>query len=120
MIPAAMLSDLVLETVGRLRQLIRPRGKAAPRVMARLQWRCARGHVWDASPKSLKSESNRCPQCAAIEAAKIKWSCPEGHEWVTPAGRIGSNNGGRRGLTLQCPECSRPQTSRTARIHSRL
>lgn len=72
-----------------------------------LSWQCTKGHVWKATPTSIKHGSSWCPHCAnnfplAIEEMKelalkrggnclsskyinshsnLKWQCAKGHIW---------------------------------------
>ena len=74
---------------------------------AKLKWKCAEGHIWEATAGSVKNKSSWCLQCSGsakstivqmqklaklkggeclskkyIEShAKLKWRCKQGHEW---------------------------------------
>jgi hypothetical protein len=92
---------------------------------APLQWRCADGHVWMASPGSVKNAHSWCPRCRgrlpkedmlaqcrriALERGgqllstryldnrhKLAWRCAAGHAFEAPLGNI--KNG------QWCPKC---------------
>jgi hypothetical protein len=93
-----------------------------------LEWECAQGHRWWATPGNVKSNSSWCDVCAKkkpkrprftmddLQAlagahggrclstqcpgmyAPLEWECAEGHRWFTPARNI------RRGRW--CPACA--------------
>jgi len=72
-----------------------------------LKWQCAEGHIWEASPTSVKHNSSWCPHCAnnfpqtikqmqelahsrggkclskdyVNSHTKLKWECAKGHIW---------------------------------------
>ena len=74
---------------------------------ANLKWKCSLGHVWEATPTSVKNSGTWCPNCAnkikhTIEEmrtyaiskkgqcssgvylnnkTKLEWVCQEGHKW---------------------------------------
>jgi hypothetical protein len=88
-----------------------------------LEWRCACGHQWHASPYTIR-RGHWCPKCAGnlkkdITAAQelanarggaclsrvmkntgstLKWRCAEGHIWRAKYGNVRSGR--------WCPECS--------------
>ena len=97
----------------------------------RLKWKCADGHIWEATLDSVK-QGSWCPYCARKKVAdnrrddveemqriakerggeclsakyinakeKLKWKCSEGHEWKAPASSV------KRGSW--CPACSGKQ-----------
>jgi len=93
------------------------------RVSSRLVWRCARGHPWSASLRSVKDLGSWCPECSrrrvSIEdarrlaaskggaclsaevrhhAAALRWRCARGHEWLAPWHSI-------RSKAPWCPHC---------------
>lgn len=39
-----------------------------------LQWRCAEGHEWKASPHHVRNSGQWCPECGRVEAAKKRRS----------------------------------------------
>jgi hypothetical protein len=73
----------------------------------KLKWQCRDGHVWMATPNSVKSSDSWCPYCAGIvrqtiedmrelakskngkclspkyvnTKTKLKWQCAQGHVW---------------------------------------
>jgi hypothetical protein len=73
----------------------------------KLKWKCAEGHIWEATPHSVKNKPSWCHYCGGsakltIEQmqeiaksrggkclsktyvnsqTKLKWKCKEGHEW---------------------------------------
>ena len=74
--------------------------------LSKLQWKCKQGHIWWATPHSIKNQKTWCPYCAdhiltiaeLHQIAKIrggkclsdkyidyntklKWQCKEGHVW---------------------------------------
>lgn len=89
-----------------------------------LQWRCAQGHVWQATPNSIKN--TWCPTCADIEwkilslkdmrklaeskggkclstdyvnvNSKLLWQCSEGHTWKAVPSTVK--------LGHWCPSCA--------------
>lgn len=89
-----------------------------------LTWECAKGHIWGASPSSVKS-GRWCKQCAGLERlsidamiriakskggkclssdyinkdTKLLWECAKGHQWEATPGSI--KNGGK-----WCPICA--------------
>ena len=88
----------------------------------KLKWKCAKGHIWEAKPYSVKQIGTWCPYCAGqhqtIEEmqelaesrggkclsneyinnqTKLKWQCAEGHEWEAISNCI--KNG------QWCPHC---------------
>lgn len=42
-------------------------------VKVRLQWQCAKGHIWETSPESILTNGSWCPSCALLERTKIPW-----------------------------------------------
>lgn len=91
----------------------------------KLQWRCEKGHEWQACASSVKNNGSWCPVCAGRKRktiedmhefarkhngsclskiyknkeTKLRWRCEEGHEWEAKAGNI--INGGN-----WCPICA--------------
>ena len=89
----------------------------------KLRWRCKVGHVWEATPVSIKT-GNWCHECSGWRRytladmrnlarkrggeclaaeyrgskAKILWKCAKGHSWMTTPG--GVKNG------AWCPYCA--------------
>lgn len=98
----------------------------------KLQWRCEKGHKWEAVPGHIK-EGSWCPYCCGnikltiedmqrlaryhngeclssdyINAmTKLMWRCKEGHEWEANANNI--KNG------KWCPYCSQGRSERFCR-----
>ena len=92
----------------------------------KLKWRCAKGHVWEAVPSSVKNQGTWCPKCARGDTfglkdmqrlaserggrclsreykdlkTKLTWLCAEGHVWQTMPLLV-SNRGS------WCPTCAR-------------
>ncbi|WP_286230583.1 zinc-ribbon domain-containing protein [Neobacillus mesonae] len=89
----------------------------------KLQWRCEKGHVWEASAANIRS-GKWCPRCAKRKVViedmqelaksrggtclsnnykgkyiKLKWKCKEGHVWESTPGTIRSGS--------WCPSCSK-------------
>lgn len=90
----------------------------------KLEWQCAKGHVWWSTPTHVKSSGSWCPYCArtvrltigqmrdlAIERegeclsteyinqnTKLKWRCKKGHIWFARPSCIGYSH-------TWCPEC---------------
>src|SRR4029079_10060394 len=91
--------------------------------LAKLEWRCGRGHVWRATPNTILSGC-WCPKCrlriSDVEEMRaiarerggdcispeyvnvhtnLRWRCMQVHEWdATPGHVIHSNS--------WCPECA--------------
>ncbi|WP_434284699.1 zinc-ribbon domain-containing protein [Clostridium botulinum] len=91
----------------------------------KLKWKCRKGHIWNASPISVKNQGHWCPECVRNKKytleqmkhfakerggkclsnkyinsrTKLKWECSKGHVWeATPHHII---------IRKQwCPECS--------------
>jgi len=95
-------------------------------ISRRLRWRCASGHVWEATGNDVRNSGSWCPYCAGVargtiddakkaaaahggqclsqeytnQRTKLRWRCAKGHEWdATPMSVIGSGN--------WCAVCSR-------------
>ena len=73
----------------------------------KLQWECAKGHRWEATPNNVKNNKSWCKKCAGLEKlsiedmhqiaknqggkclsknyidnrTKLKWECRVGHRW---------------------------------------
>ena len=88
----------------------------------KLTWQCAKGHVWEATPRIIK-QGGWCPECAGtirlsvsemqqlaeerggkclsdkyVDAAtKVKWQCSKGHVWEATIRDIKEGS--------WCPEC---------------
>jgi hypothetical protein len=104
----------------------------------KLDWKCAEGHEWDATPNSIQRGS-WCPACSraksgatqrsSIEDAKtfaaqkggkclsseyknnsqrLRWICAEGHEWEASLGSIKSGS--------WCSVCSQGVSERVCRV----
>ncbi len=93
----------------------------------KLTWRCAQGHVWQATAVAVESEGCWCPNCAreaqkkytladmqavaerrggkclsteyANTRDKLRWQCEKGHVWEALAGKVS--------MKTWCPVCSR-------------
>ena len=99
----------------------------------KLQWRCAKGHEWAATPFTIKNGDSWCPYCArkaklTIEemrqiailrggeclsesyvngSTKLQWRCRSGHEWLAAPDNV--KNG-----ESWCPICAqRTKSSRS-------
>lgn len=85
---------------------------------AKLRWRCAKGHEWEATPGHIRNQGCWCPKCAGraplkIEemraiaqsrggqclseslinaATKLLWRCAEGHEWEATPNHVKSGH----------------------------
>lgn len=93
---------------------------------SKLRWRCAQGHVWQATLGKVKNCGSWCPTCARLKQllsledmkvlahakngkclsssyqglkVKLRWRCVEGHEWEAAPAQI--RNGG-----CWCPKCA--------------
>ena len=93
---------------------------------SKLQWRCARGHVWQATLGKVRNCGSWCPTCARLkrlltledmkalarakggeclsnayhgQSVKLRWRCAQGHEWEAGSGHI-KNQG------CWCPKCA--------------
>ncbi len=90
----------------------------------KLLWECAKGHMWEATPHSIKDSAHWCQKCAGTakgtieemqqiaaerdgkclsetytnSSTKLRWQCAEGHPWEATPGVIKSGQ--------WCPECS--------------
>ena len=78
---------------------------------SKLKWKCAMGHIWEATPDNIKNDKTWCPNCSNTKKltitamrqlanqkggqclskeyvnarTKLKWCCSKGHEWeATP------------------------------------
>lgn len=97
--------------------------KAYVNNMEKLRWRCKQGHVWNASPVSIKT-GKWCPDCAGNRRltladmqtlargrngeclateycgskAKLSWRCSKGHQWNAKPDNIK--------MGKWCPYCS--------------
>lgn len=95
----------------------------------KLKWQCKEGHVWEATPHSVK-RGTWCADCVGIvkltieemqriankkggeclsteyinARAKLKWRCSEGHEWENTSDHV-KNRG------QWCPICARKTRS---------
>jgi hypothetical protein len=92
----------------------------------KLEWRCAQGHIWQATLGKVRNDGSWCPTCAWLKQsltledmkmlahekggeclsdeyhglkAKLRWRCAEGHEWEAAPGGI-------RNRGDWCPKCS--------------
>lgn len=80
----------------------------------KLRWQCAKGHVWEAVPSSIKHGNTWCPHCSGRMSGsleemqriaekrkgkclsekyvnmktKLSWRCSKGHEWEAAAGEV--------------------------------
>ena len=93
---------------------------------SKLQWRCARGHVWHATLGKVRNDGSWCPTCAHLnqrltlddmkelarskggeclsdayhgQKTKLLWRCAEGHEWNAAPAQI-------RNQGCWCPQCA--------------
>lgn len=92
---------------------------------AKLRWRCAKGHEWEAQPNCVKNDNTWCPYCSGkakhtIEAmkqlaqnrggeclsdhyvnafTKLRWRCAKGHEWEATASAVKNHS-------TWCPICA--------------
>lgn len=83
-------------------------------VDTKLLWQCAKGHVWEATPSSIKSNKSWCPECAGLKKrtieemrelaesrggkclsdkyvnikTKLLWQCAKGHTWEAVPGSL--------------------------------
>lgn len=98
-----------------------------------LTWRCAHGHVWNASVSNVRSGGSWCPECARkrqklsisqmhemarerggrclshdyiSEHVKLKWKCAKGHVFQLAPNNIRRNPNGKRKSTW-CKICAR-------------
>lgn len=106
----------------------------------KLEWQCAKNHVWRAVPSSIKL-GYWCPHCAGNRIwgnplqelkqiarenggeclsnsyvnshSKIKWRCKKGHTWYATAGNI-RGNASKKGTW--CPECAKPMMGLSKRL----
>jgi hypothetical protein len=106
----------------------------------KLEWQCAKSHVWRAVPGSIKL-GYWCPHCAGNRIwgnplkelkqiarerggeclsdtyvnshSKMKWRCRIGHTWYTTAGNI-RGNANKKGTW--CPECAKPMMGLSKRL----
>lgn len=102
---------------------------------SKLQWKCARGHIWWAEPASIRSMGSWCLVCAGkakhtigdmqtlVEKkggrclskeyvnrrTKLLWRCKEGHEWMTSPLNVLSG--------CWCPKCSDIRVADTRRAN---
>lgn len=93
-------------------------------INAKLEWKCNKGHIWTATPSSIK-KGHWCPDCAGrvkptmqdlkalakerggkclskvyiTSKINLEWQCKEGHRWMAPLNRI--NRGS------WCPYCNK-------------
>lgn len=97
----------------------------------KLRWRCAKGHVWEATPGNIRSRNSWCPVCSGkarltIDGlreiahqrggqclsdsyqnahSKLRWRCAKGHEWEATAHDVKTHK-------TWCPKCAlTPRTS---------
>ncbi|WP_442955555.1 zinc-ribbon domain-containing protein [Paraburkholderia sp. MPAMCS5] len=76
---ASALGGECLEAIARVQGAHLPEGRWCKRCVVdqlwkvRLQWQCAKGHVWETSPASILTKGSRCPSCARLEHTKIPW-----------------------------------------------
>jgi hypothetical protein len=94
----------------------------------KLKWKCKEGHIWKATPDSVKNQSSWCPYCAknaklTIEEmqelaksrggkclskvylgfhTKLKWECSESHRWFAVPSSVKSGS-----WCLKCYNLSR-------------
>ena len=89
----------------------------------KLKWQCSKGHVWKATPYTLKSNNSWCHECehermqdtlrkiaeskggrllSEYKGAKkkVKWQCKEGHVWEAQPDCVKNSNS-------WCPICSK-------------
>jgi hypothetical protein len=91
----------------------------------KLNWQCAYGHQWEATPSSIKNQNSWCPFCAGVNKhtiedmrdlakskngeclsnkyisgdEKLEWCCEHGHKWqATPQSILNSRT--------WCPKCA--------------
>lgn len=114
-----------------MQRLARERGgeclaQSYSNIMSRLRWRCAKGHVWEATANDVRNSGSWCPKCAGVarltiddargvaaarggeclsteyrsSRTKMRWRCRLGHEWDADAGSVMA--GGK-----WCAVCSR-------------
>lgn len=91
----------------------------------KLTWKCEKGHVWQAIPKSIYLHGTWCAVCKGVKKLtiedmkelaeqkngvclsmkyvnnreKLRWRCEKGHEWESSAANIKSGK--------WCPRCAR-------------
>lgn len=75
----------------------------------KVQWCCRQGHIWEATPQSVKNEGTWCRSCAdgvkidgdAIIAGTCKrWRCASGHTFFSVGNAVGHSD-------RWCPKCRR-------------
>lgn len=90
----------------------------------RLKWQCNKGHIWEATPLTVKNQKSWCPVCAGIKpltitemqniaksrggkclskqyfnnSTKLKWQCANGHVWEAKPDHVKRNR--------WCPMCN--------------
>ena len=98
----------------------------------KLEWQCAEGHQWEASPDKIK-QGTWCPVCAGNtrfsikdmqkiaeerggkclskeyinNSTKLSWICAEGHQWEASPIKV------KKGTW--CPKCSRKKRGQRAK-----
>src|SRR5262245_25495299 len=81
---------------------------------SKLEWKCSKGHIWFATPESVKNAGRWCPVCGGSMTLTIKemqniakkrggkclsekyvnartsllWECAEGHQWENKPQKI--------------------------------
>jgi len=120
--PLPILSLITEEAKNRSGELLSStfRGWSIP-----LEWQCAKGHRWNASPGSVYHQKSWCPECAGVlkktildmqkiaterggaclskiyrnSHSLLRWKCNKGHEWAAASTNILSKNS-------WCPYCA--------------
>lgn len=91
----------------------------------KLTWKCGKGHVWQAIPKSIYLHGTWCAECKGVKKltikdikelakqnngiclsmeyvnnrGKLRWRCKKGHEWESSTSNIKSGK--------WCPRCAK-------------
>ncbi|MCG7346083.1 hypothetical protein MHZ92_18380 [Sporosarcina sp. ACRSL] len=92
---------------------------------SKLTWKCAKGHIWQAIPKSIYLHGTWCAECKGVKKLtiedmkelaerkngvclseeyvnnreKLRWRCEKDHEWESSASNIKSGK--------WCPRCAK-------------
>lgn len=125
--------DSLRDTIEKMKEIANKRGgkclsEKYGNNQTKLTWECCEGHLWEATPHSIKIDGTWCPECfgtpkLSIENMRVlaedrggsclsneyidnktplRWKCLDGHEWSAAPSKI--KNAGH-----WCPTCGGTQ-----------
>jgi hypothetical protein len=119
-------------TIEEMQELAKAKGGKCLSVIYRgaavkLEWECAKGHIWSAKPNVIKNGNTWCRKCFTLSRSltigemqqlakvrggeclsekyrgimkKLQWKCDKGHKWSAAPSRIKYQN-------YWCPQCAK-------------